>query len=80
MITRVTTESGSVYEIDQDRKTWARITDGKFSGRLRTKSGTYDAVSPLVIGQGLLLHCPPLRDNGPQRMIYTSNIVSTETL
>jgi hypothetical protein len=40
---RFRTETGSLYEIDTDKKTWARLEEPKTEGSypLRTTSGTY---------------------------------------
>jgi hypothetical protein len=71
----IITETGSVYEIDTDKKTWERIETTDESGYVRSKGGTYNSITNLVIGERLNMLCPPIVPNMTARLISTSPIV-----
>lgn len=72
----VTTTTGSVYVIDDDAKTWKRVSKTSRSGPCRTEEGTFIQRSELKEGEGLTLVCEPLASWASARVIYTSNVVS----
>lgn len=55
---KVTTESGSIYLIDDQKKTWAR-TRGAGAEVMRSDDGEFFWRSSIVIGKSMLLICPP---------------------
>ena len=71
---RVYTQSGSVYLIDREAKTWERVKVGEGSHALRTQSGTFTELYPIEVGRGVLMVCPPLVEGTIGRTIYTSNV------
>jgi hypothetical protein len=78
---RVTTLMGSVYLIDESEQTWQRVQITPASGRCRTESGSYDAMSQPVIGEGMVLRMQPLPESEPGtlcRLIYTSDVTAIE--
>jgi hypothetical protein len=73
---QITTESGSVYLIDHEEKTWVRVMTTGMSGSLRSESGKF--VRADIIGDRLYLLCEPLAEGGPGRLIHTSQICAME--
>jgi len=70
------TTTNSIYLIDTDAKTWARVPTDQPS-TLRTEHGVYVEILSCVVGKGLLMICPPI--NPPHhRVIWTSDITSIE--
>ena len=79
MIT-VTTESGSVYEIDDSKKTWKRFK-GEDAADIRSESGEFLERSETVIGLRMTLICPPFfEDDICPRAIITTRVVKVEGL
>jgi hypothetical protein len=75
---RFTTENGSVYEIDEQTRTWARISHADWSNQVRTDSGPYREFRYGLDGS-LIIIGPPLEDlNADCRMIQTSPVVDVE--
>lgn len=78
---RVTTQTGSVYVIDTEAKTWHRMQSTENSGTLRTHEGTFNTLEPLEVGKGLTMYMDTLPTSAPgtlQRLVYTSDIVNIE--
>ena len=71
----VTTESGSKYRVDLDKKTWERVQITDKSGPVRTKCGSYNEIR-LVIGDPMELLCPPFTKGSEGRYVETSNVIS----
>jgi hypothetical protein len=79
VIYQIKTESGSVYRIDTDDKTWERIETGPYSGRLRSASGPYLFCDAMQVGsEGIKLTCPPVNPSTSFRFIYTSPVVEVK--
>lgn len=73
---RVTTESGSVYYIDDIKKTWIRER-GPDAALTRTDYGAFISRNPIRVGETFFLICPPL--NPPfTRLITSTQVVSIE--
>jgi hypothetical protein len=70
----ITTIHGTKFEIDTVRKTWARIDKTGDSGHLRDESGVYYEMHPPVIGESLVLICPPRVEGAAGRAIITTPI------
>lgn len=83
MIRRITTESGSVYTLDTEKKTWSRER-GLDAAQIRTDSGVYiDANENVPIGGSLVLDCPPLPESEPgtiSRIIQSTAVISNEII
>lgn len=75
MLAQVKTRSGSIYEIDGDENggTWKRL-EGPANTLVRTTGGIYHSRSPILLGQPMVLICPPL-ETGNVRLIETSDVV-----
>ena len=76
MIVRYTTESGSVYTIDHDRKTWRRIR-GDGAAEIRTDDGTFSTIDT---GDGILMVMEPLVEGTIARIIHSTPVVKEEVL
>ena len=84
MITKYTTESGSIYFINDEAKTWYRIK-GENAADTRSEFGTYLYI---YIEQqrnpwsgGIDMICPPFDPKNPVlRTITSTRIVSSENL
>jgi hypothetical protein len=74
----ITTESGSIYEIDTDLMTWIRLQMSKQSGYIRSKSGTFLELKTLGIGKRMTIVCPPFIEGMSGRLIITSPLTKIE--
>jgi hypothetical protein len=79
MIDQVTTQNGSVYLIDHDKKTWTKTKETERSGLLRTPDGSFTSVF-IEMGRGMEILCPPFIEGAIARLIYTSDVVRVERL
>lgn len=70
----ITTESGSVYMIDTERRTWSRVK-GRLASPIRVESGEYQEYSA-VVGSCMIIVCPSLTEGYTHRVITTSPVVS----
>lgn len=83
-VVRVTTATGSIYQIDYARHHWQRLHSTPTSGAIRTDAGEFIQATQPIVGRPIFFLLPPLHpDQGghPQavgRMIHTSPIVSVE--
>jgi len=75
---RVTTETGSVYLIDLENKTWERIQVGETSGRIRSDQGSILNAQPLRIIVGESMYIITDMINPAPRFLTTSPVVSIE--
>lgn len=77
----VTTETGSVYHITPELRTWAQIKQGELVGPLplRTTMGKYDAWSGARVGEPMVFEGAPLGD-GLFRRIRTSFVTIITTI
>jgi hypothetical protein len=69
------TETGSIYHIDTDTKTWKRVLETEESGKIRTIEGPFDSITPIEIGASVTIFAPPLNLHYSGRMITTSPVV-----
>lgn len=78
MVERFTTESGSVYEINDTAMTWTRINKTARSGGIRSETGVFDNRTPVVVGKRFGMLCPPFDEtwSGSPRMIVTSTVIA----
>lgn len=74
-ITRFATRSGSIYEIDHEARTWARLINSAESNRVRTPDGTFLSISPIRVGSSVTLTCPPIVEGTDVRWIQTTPVV-----
>jgi hypothetical protein len=74
---RFRTETGSLYEIDTDKKTWARLEEPKTEGSypLRTKSGTYYRINDIEVGFPAQWLSEPIDPTKDVRLVETSRVV-----
>lgn len=74
---RFTTRSGSEYEINEEAKTWNRLTTTGTSGRLRGEGGKLTDIPPrIVLHLPAILYCEPHKTTpkGMMRTIVTSKV------
>ena len=69
------TISGAAYRIDYDDKTWHRMSD-RYD--LRTKNGTFEHITEIVIGKSVFLGCPPIVAGAHLRIIQSTPVVRVE--
>ena len=80
-ITRFTTVSGSLYEINHTAKTWSRpvhapeSSAGRTPNGVRTSDGTFRTVSPIRVGATVVLTCDPIVAGADVRSIQTTPVV-----
>lgn len=70
---RIETESGSIYLIDDDNKIWSRLRAGT-AAVIRSDKGEFYWRSSLIIGESLVLFCPPFNKelfNAPREITST---------
>jgi hypothetical protein len=72
----VTTETGSIYSLDFDRKEWGRICATERSGDIRTDEGVFYEVRDMEVGKRMFIHGPGLAFGN--RWIHTSKVVEIE--
>lgn len=80
MKTRFRTETGSLYEIDFELKTWARLEQPRYQGAhpLRTMEGTYNQISEIRIDEPVVITGAPLDPAATFRGITTSRVVEIQ--
>jgi hypothetical protein len=71
---RFRTESGSLYEIDTDKKTWDRLEKPNREGSypLRTTSGTYYSLNVIEVGFPAQWLSEPIDPTKDFRLVETS--------
>jgi hypothetical protein len=74
---RFRTETGSLYEIDMDKKTWARLEEPTIEGSypLRTTSGTYYSINGIEVGFPAQWLSEPVDPTKDYRLVETSRVV-----
>jgi hypothetical protein len=77
---RFKTESGSLYELDEEAMTWSRLTHSAESVAVRTKSGPMLKWPEVKIGRECRILGPSLSFVGGIRLIETTPVVSVEAL
>jgi len=77
---RVTTETGSVYLIDEENKTWERVSTEDTSGKIRTSGGSIKNNMPLYIkvGHPLTIWTDTINLEATHRVLCTSNVIVIE--
>lgn len=80
MIYRATTETGSVYVIDTETKTWHKERKPQYEGLLplRTSSGVFETINAIQIGMPITMTGKPLDPDATFRLITTSFVVALE--
>jgi hypothetical protein len=74
----ITTENGSIYEINRTDKIWKRVSWPSWSTGVRSRGGTYRTASSSTCGQPLIITADPLDPSADLRLITTSCIVKVE--
>jgi hypothetical protein len=77
-LTTITTESGSRYEIDDDRKTWRRLQIGNPGATTRTAQGEFSERSEIAVGERFEMFGESLTGPG-YRWIKTTPVVTVES-
>lgn len=79
---KVTTETGSVYEINNDTKKWVRLKTNQLSGSLRTSDGDIFNAEPVtpIIGQALSILTNTINPESTHRLLITSTVASFEVI
>lgn len=72
------TETGSVYEIDLEKRTWKRVLATEQSGHIRTINGKYNEISPIVVGRTVRMIMPPYDKGYDYREIETSLVTEID--
>ena len=76
---KIYTETGSIYNIDLNKKTWTRLThDLEQSPNLRTETGNFISCNEPSIGKHFQMWCPAITPNTSGRLISTSLIIKIE--
>ena len=77
---RITTETGSVYLIDEQNKTWEQISTEDTSGKIRTNTGSIKNDHPLVIkiGRPLIILTDNISIYATHRVLQTSYVILIE--
>lgn len=79
MTTTIRTETGSIYVLDEQAKTWERIASTSESGFLRGGGkGTYNELFGAEVGQRLQLFMDPITPGTTMRVVVTSEICFVE--
>lgn len=73
---RFSTLTGSVYEVDDEARSWKRLT-GQTRG-LRTESGEFLQRSAIREGERAQFACEPLTEGATIRIITTSPVTAIE--
>ena len=74
----ITTETGSIYDLDLENKIWNRVKTTTESGHVRTTSGEFYEVGSIEVGEPVSFVCPPIREGSSFRYIKTSKVVKIE--
>lgn len=79
---RITTETGSVYLIDEENKTWERVSSEDTSGKIRTNTGSIKNDHPLYIriGHPVTIWTDKINIHADYRVLRTSHVVKIESL
>lgn len=73
---RITTETGSIYIIDLEKKTWKRESTTEESGPIRTNEGAILNDRPITIEIGKRINILTDRINSSKtRFLSTSNVI-----
>jgi hypothetical protein len=80
MIERITTLSGSIYEIDRSGRRWRRMSHPAWSTALRTEGGRYRTAAEPRVGVPLVITADPLTPGTDLRVIETSPVTKVESL
>lgn len=75
MITFVTA-NGSVYEVDEEKKSWRRVSKSGESGSLREEGGNLLRIIRLAEGESALLQDDKVLPGANFHLIMTSPVVS----
>lgn len=80
MIYRATTETGSIYVIDTEEKTWHKERQPNYTGLLplRTKSGVFKTIGAIRVGMPITMTGKPIDPEATFRLITTSFVVELE--
>lgn len=71
---RFETESGSLYELDHDARTWRRLRHADDSTAVRTPDGSFTQASPVIVGRSVHIVGAPLDPAADLRLITTSPV------
>lgn len=85
---KITTKSGSVYLIDDDRKTWERYNEDPQHHGVRDKDGTTGAAAKgefmelkgVELGRSMRIICPPMTKGTYCRLVATTSITEIKEL
>lgn len=80
MIFKFTTINGTVYELDDVANTWKRVVRTKRSGHTRRDSGTLRSWPIIRIGHPAYIEDMDVLPGCVSHFLYTSEVVSTETV
>lgn len=81
MSIRVTTENGSVYNVDQVEKTWSRVDSTEKSGTLQKDSeNPFFLMSKPCVGRSLTLVGPAIDAKKDFRLLQTSRVTKIEEI
>lgn len=72
------TETGNVYEVDLQKKTWKRILATDQSGHIRSINGQFTEISPIIVGKSVRMIMPSLEKGYDFRMLETSRVTSMQ--
>lgn len=75
MTYHVRTQSGSLYMIEPEDKTWARLEKTENSGTLRTDGGILSSIPVIKLDEPMILLGPPIHPWTWGRIIMTTPVV-----
>lgn len=80
MILRAETETGSIYIIDTELKTWKKERMPVIEGPrpLRSQSGVYSEIDEVAVGKPITMIGKPLNKKTTLRLIKTSFVIKLE--
>jgi len=80
MILRAETETGSIYIIDTELKTWKKERMPLIEGPmpLRSQSGVYHRIDEVAVGKPITMIGKPLDKSADYRLIETSFVIKLE--
>jgi len=80
VILRAETETGSIYVIDTELKTWKKERMPLIEGAmpLRSQSGVYSKIDEVAVGKSITMLGKPLDKKATFRLIQTSYVIKLE--
>lgn len=75
-----TTETGSIYQVDYDKRTWARLSKTSKSGGIRQESGHLLHYPAIIVGQPCTMVDDSVLEGHDVHYVQTSRVLRAELL